>query len=199
MLLVHGGAREDGLGRHLVRRARASLEGLGVELREHDLLADAFDPVLRLSPDEPHALPCDPASDPLTARYQEDVRWAQALVVLHPVWWFAPPAVVKGWVDRVLVHDVALEQREQGPPRGLCAGKRMLVAMTFNTGAAIDRVAFRGHTTFFWRRVVGLSLGLDSVSCLRLYEVRGLEPTRLKRFEGRLGRALSGLVRSLRP
>jgi len=199
VLLVHGGAREEGLGRHLARRARASLEGLGVELREHDLLADGFDPVLRLPPEEPHALPCDPASDPLTARYQEDVRWAQAFVMLHPVWWFAPPAILKGWIDRVLVHDVALEQRQVGAPRGLCAGKRMLVAMTFNTGSAVDRGAFRGHTAFFWQRVVGLSLEVDSVHCLRFYEVQGLERDRLERIVGRLDRALTGLVRRVRP
>lgn len=194
VVVVHGGGRLAGLGRHLAHLARLELEVAGAEVRLHDLLADGFDPVLRLDAEQPHALPCSPEEDALTARYQVDARWANAFVVVHPVWWFAPPAILKGWVDRVLVHDVALEQRAGESPQGLFGEKRMLVVQTFNAARAIDRVVFLGICGFFWKRVVGASVGMERVQRLPLYSVEDLDERRLARFEERLRRALRGLA-----
>ncbi len=35
---------------------------------------------------------------------QEKIVWADALVFQFPLWWFGPPAILKGWFDRVLVQ-----------------------------------------------------------------------------------------------
>ncbi len=195
VLLVHGAARQGGLGLRLRRRALEVLEAGGAEVRVHDLLSDGFDPVLRLPDDAPHATACDAQEDPLPARYQEDVRWAELFVVLHPVWWFAPPAILKGWVDRVLVHDVAIRQRTGGAPLPLLDGRRALLVQTFNTKRAVDRALFLGVTGAFWKRVVFASVGITSLSRLALYEVERLDERRLSRFEARLSRALELLLR----
>lgn len=195
VLLVHGAARSGGLGERLRRHALEVLEAAGAEVRLHDLLGDGFDPVLRLSDDAPHATACEPSEDPLTARYQEDVRWSEVIVVLHPVWWFAPPAILKGWIDRVLVHDVAIRQREGGAPQPLLGGRRALVVQTFNTKRAVDRALFLGVTASFWKRVVFASVGITSVNRLALYEVERLDARRLSRFEERLSRSLRLLLR----
>ncbi len=163
-------------------------------MRVHDLVPDGFDPVLRLADGQPHALPVSPAEDPLCARYQDDVRWATDLAVVHPVWWFAPPAILKGWIDRVLVEDVALRQQSYGPPRGLLAGRRLLVAQTFQTNRALARVAFGGVAGSFWRRVVGLPTGMERVTVLPLFGVQALDAARLARHERRLERAARALV-----
>jgi putative NADPH-quinone reductase len=183
------------LGARLRRHVLEVLAARGAEVRLHDLLEDGFDPVLRLADDAPHAAECDPAQDPLTARYQEDVRWAEVLVVLHPVWWFAPPAILKGWIDRVLVHEVALRQRAGGAPLPLLDGRRALIVQTFNTKRAVDRALFLGFTGAFWKRVVFASVGITSVNRLALYEVERLDEPRLTRFEARLARAVELLLR----
>ncbi len=41
------------------------------------------------------------------AAEQEKVRWADAVVVQFPVWWFGPPAILKGWFDRVFTAGFA--------------------------------------------------------------------------------------------
>jgi putative NADPH-quinone reductase len=194
IVIVFASARAAGLGQRLLECARAELLRAGARVRVHDLLREGFDPVLRLAPGQPYALACPAAEDALTARYQEDARWADSFVILHPVWWFAPPALLMGWVDRVLVHDVALWQREGAAPLGLFGGKRMLVIQTFNAKRAIDRLAFLGISGFFWKRVVAASVGIERVSRLALYSVEGLEAARLERFEMRLRRALQLLV-----
>jgi NAD(P)H dehydrogenase (quinone) len=33
---------------------------------------------------------------------QEKVKWADFIIFQFPVWWFGPPAILKGWFDRVL-------------------------------------------------------------------------------------------------
>jgi putative NADPH-quinone reductase len=194
VLLVIGHGRRTGLCHHLAGVALAALRARGIPHRVHDLLADGFDPRLELGPDEPHATACDAAQDPVAHRYQTDVRWADAYVVVHPVWWFAPPAILKGWIDRVLVHDVAIRQVAEGSPEPLLGGRRALVVQTFQAPRAVERVAFRGITSRLWRSVVFPSIGVDAVEVLGLHRVAGVEPRRLRRFEQKLEAAVARLI-----
>ena len=41
------------------------------------------------------------------ARHAALVRWADALVFVYPTWWMGLPAILKGWLERVLVPGVA--------------------------------------------------------------------------------------------
>lgn len=194
-LVILASGRRGGLCRRLFEHIQGSLEERGVAFRAQDLLGDDFDPVLRLADGEPHARACSADEDPLTARYQADVRWANLFVIVHPVWWFAPPALLKGWIDRVLVDDVALEQREEGPPRPLLGGRSLLVVQSFNTSRQFDSEVFRGHNRFFWKQVVGASVGIERVHRLPLYRVQELSEEDLARFEGRLDRGLGAALR----
>jgi putative NADPH-quinone reductase len=42
---------------------------------------------------------------------QDSLRWAEHLVVLHPVWWGACPALLKGFFDRVLLPGFFFKKR----------------------------------------------------------------------------------------
>ena len=190
-MLGHG--RGESLCHHLAGVAHDQLERLGAELREHDLLGDGFDPVLRLRPDQGHAEEVSPREDPLVARYQEDVRWADAYLLVHPVWWFAPPALLKGWVDRVLADGVALDHSNE-PPKGTLTGRRALVVNTFKAPRAVDRLLMRRISSRFWTNAVFFSVGIRDVTPLALHEVGDLSERRLQRFEQRLRRAATRLV-----
>ena len=37
----------------------------------------------------------------------DDLQWADTLIFVYPTWWYALPAVLKGWLDRTLLPDVA--------------------------------------------------------------------------------------------
>src|SRR5580704_11076167 len=77
--------------------------GHAVDLR--DLYADGFDPVLSArqrgayfdAAEDVHGV-----KDHVTA-----LRWAEALVLVYPTWWFGMPAMLKGWLDRVWLPGVA--------------------------------------------------------------------------------------------
>ena len=39
--------------------------------------------------------------------YVAALRRAEALLLVYPTWWFGPPAMLKGWIDRVWLPGVA--------------------------------------------------------------------------------------------
>lgn len=72
----------------------------------------------------------------------EKLRWADTLVVQFPLWWFGPPAILKGWFDRLFVQGFAqgvLDPRTGRPRRygdGGLTGRRALVVTTVGANAA---------------------------------------------------------------
>ncbi len=43
---------------------------------------------------------------------QEKLKWADHLVWIYPVWWGSVPAIMKGFLDRVLLPGFAFKKRE---------------------------------------------------------------------------------------
>lgn len=39
----------------------------------------------------------------------DDLLWAEVIVLIFPTWWFGPPAILKGWFDRVWAPGVAYD------------------------------------------------------------------------------------------
>jgi len=90
---------------HVRDRAVAALRARGHEVRVTDLYADGFEARLSLAERLGHH--DGPAGRTVVAGYAADLRWARALVLVYPTWWSGPPAIVKGWIDRVWVEGVA--------------------------------------------------------------------------------------------
>ena len=87
-------------------RAMDALRTGGHDVRLTDLHADGFDPTMTCDERRTHKEP-GVAAD--LQRYADDLRWAQALVLVYPTWWSGQPAMLKGWIDRVWVAGVAWE------------------------------------------------------------------------------------------
>jgi NAD(P)H dehydrogenase (quinone) len=86
---------------------------------------------------------------------QEHVAWAEALIFIHPIWWHDRPAILKGWLDRVMTHGFAYQYGATGP-KGLLAGKKGLVLQTAGNPEAV----YDGWGTKDALRAVALSAGL---------------------------------------
>lgn len=70
----------------------------------HDLYEEGFDPVLSSAELERHF-----SFDEQVLSYAEQLDAAEGLVICHPDWWCGPPALLKGWVDRVFRPGFAYE------------------------------------------------------------------------------------------
>lgn len=81
----------------------------GHVVRHHDLYAENFSPVFTPYERLHHTgnLAEKLEKLPELAVHVEDLRWCEALVLVYPTWWSGPPAIVKGWIDRVFMNHVA--------------------------------------------------------------------------------------------
>ena len=89
-----------------------------------DLYAEGFSPVLT-GPELADLTAGKTAADVLP--YQEKIRRAEALVFIYPIWWFSPPALLKGWLDRVLSRGFAYDMGPMGLMPKLKNKKALLV------------------------------------------------------------------------
>jgi NAD(P)H dehydrogenase (quinone) len=99
------------------------------EPRLHDLYGQAFDPVLKAS--ECPGPDYRPSGD--VAAELAIVAEAQVLVLVYPIWFGLPPAMMKGYVDRVLGADFVASCIRDHQPSPLLGGKRLVVVTTSAT------------------------------------------------------------------
>jgi putative NADPH-quinone reductase len=111
------------------------LSAAGVKTRLCDLYAQGFDPVLDANDLGVYA---DPArNQAATQRHCDDLAWCDTLIFIYPTWWYGLPAMIKGWLDRVLVPGLAFHLPDQpaAPIRpGLRHVKRLGVFTTCGAG-----------------------------------------------------------------
>ncbi len=73
-----------------------------------------------------------PLLDPMAAEHAALVRQARTLVFVYPTWWSQPPAILKGWLERVLVPGVAFTFDDKGKVRpGLQNVRRIIGISTY--------------------------------------------------------------------
>ena len=147
----------------IAKAALSALETGGHEIIFHDLYAERFDPLLR-SEEMPKGAEIDEA----LARHCRDLAEAEGIIVVHPNWWGMPPAILKGWVDRVVRPGVAYEFLEgdggEGVPRGLLRARKALVFNTSNTEAKREQEAFGDPLQTLWKNCIFGLCGLEDFS-----------------------------------
>jgi putative NADPH-quinone reductase len=77
----------------------------------------------------------DPISDPQVADHAQRLLAAETLVFVYPTWWAGLPAIVKGWLERVLVPGVGFRFDERtGKVRpGLSQLRRIVGVSTYGS------------------------------------------------------------------
>ncbi|MFT7618352.1 MAG: putative NADPH-quinone reductase [Planctomycetota bacterium] len=191
-LVVFGHGREEGLGCALRDFVSEQLTAATADFRMHDLLQDGFDPVLRLKAGQKIALPPEHYEDALAHQYCQDVLWADVLVFIHPVWWFGMPAIMKGWLDRILVEGIAITQDAGGSPVGLLKQKKVILIQTFGTNKVIEQTLFASMARKYWKRAVILPTGAQPFLPFSLHSADDVTPKRFVQFCDEIKGALLG-------
>lgn len=77
----------------------------GGETRLRDLYAEGFDPLLS---ERCHEIYEDTSTNQAPVQsHCDDLQWADTLIFVYPTWWYGLPAMIKGWLDRVMVPGIA--------------------------------------------------------------------------------------------
>lgn len=125
----------------------------GHEVFFHDLYEERFDAVLT-----GYELVNGTSTDRLVEQHCVEIKEADGIVIIHPNWWGQPPAILKGWVDRVLRQGVAYAFDENdngaGVPQGLLKAKASLVFNTSNTPEKRELEVFGDPLDTIWKNCI---------------------------------------------
>ena len=139
-----------------------TLRDMGHEVRFHDLYAEQFDPVLPSG-----EIPRSAALSGDVMKHCEEIAVADGVVIIHPNWWGQPPAILKGWVDRVIRPGVAYEFLDgdsgEGVPCGLLRAKTAIVLNTSNTSKERERTVFGDPLETIWKNCIFGLCGITNV------------------------------------
>jgi len=137
----------------IARAAVRQLEASGHETFFHDLYREHFDPLLP-GGEIPKNAPLPPA----IAEHCRQIANADGIIIVHPNWWGQPPAILKGWIDRVIRPGVAYEfvdgDSGEGTPNGLLKARAALVYNTSNTNETREKEVFGDPLETIWKNCV---------------------------------------------
>lgn len=141
---------------HLTHVARNSLEKIGWTTTLSDLYAKNFDPCERASH---FASPQDDSRFDVQGEHMhastnnvipgdvtdeiELLDQADLVIFQYPMWWHLPPAMLKGWFDRVFIYGEVYASKKRFE-NGRYTGRRAMVSVTVGTGE--NTYAFNGRS-----------------------------------------------------
>ena len=149
VLIVHAHPEPQSFNAALTGAAADALRKAGHDVTVSDLYADRFDPVAgrhdfleAANPDRFH-YQSEQAHASLNHSFAPDLQREQArllsadlLVLQFPLLWGAPPAILKGWLERVLAYGIAYVDGRRFSS-GLFKGRRAMISVT--TGGTPER------------------------------------------------------------
>ncbi|WP_371156268.1 NAD(P)H-dependent oxidoreductase [Jannaschia sp. 2305UL9-9] len=151
-LIVFCHPKEDSFNASILSLVTSKLEAAQAEYRVRDLYRSGFSPIL--TSQELTDYLDETKNSVRVAQDVADLTWADTLIFVYPTWWYGLPAMLKGWLDRVMVPGVAFIMPQEGETirPGLthitrmgvfttCGASRLLTAMI---GAPGKRTLTRG-------------------------------------------------------
>ena len=135
-----------------------------------------------------------PILDPMAERHAEIVKQAQALVFVYPTWWSTMPAILKGWLERVMVPGVGFVfDEKQHVRRGLTQVRRIVGISTYGSSKLyVKAIHDNGRRTLL--RALRLNTAiLTRRSWMGLYELDNCTAAKRAAFLERVERKMRTL------
>jgi NAD(P)H dehydrogenase (quinone) len=153
VLVIVGHPNTASFNRGIADTVVSTLRSSGHHVMFHDLYEEGFDPIL------PKAeFPSKALLDPVLEQHCRELSEADGIVIVHPNWWGQPPAILKGWVDRVVRPKVAYEFEEgdkgEGIPIGLLKAQIAIVFNTANTPEYRETEVFGDPLENLWKTCI---------------------------------------------
>ena len=174
--LILGHPNPGSLNHAIAEAAMAVLEKLGHTILFHDLYQERFDPIL---PAGEENMPEKNLPEEVQ-RHLHNFKEADGVIIVHPNWWGGPPAILRGWVDRVVRQNSCYNFTKEGVVSHV-GGKIVQIFSTSNTPRDVEIEVYGDPIENFWKVVVFGLLGTQS------FERRNFESVVLSTPEERQG------------
>jgi NAD(P)H dehydrogenase (quinone) len=139
-LVVIGHPATDSFNHALARAYCEAVAACGQVAVQRDLYALGFDPLLRAH--ERPGVPGHRISEDVREEL-ELVRSCRSITLVYPIWYGMPPAIITGYVDRVLGAGLGPQSIRDGEPHALLAGKQLVLLTT--SGSTLPWLAAQGQ------------------------------------------------------
>jgi putative NADPH-quinone reductase len=161
-LIVVANPSTNSFSHAMAAAAERALAEHAYDIAFHDLYVEQFDPVQRTGEQANTS-----SSSELVEQHCSELARADLIVICHPNWWGQPPAILKGWVDRVFRLDTAYAYPSgvgpEGIPVGLLRARHALVFNTSNTPREREVSLFCDPLETLWKNCIFSLCGVASV------------------------------------
>ena len=140
VLLLHAHPDPASFSASLFRNVQQELAAAGHQVDAADLYAEGFDPVLSRA--EWRGYTQVPPNRASVAHNAARLDWAETIVLIFPVWNFGPPAILKGYLDRVFLPGVSFHLTEGRISPGLHHIRSLVAITTYGS-------------TWWWAKLMG--------------------------------------------
>jgi putative NADPH-quinone reductase len=159
VILAH--PNKNSFSHAIAATAVETLNQNGHGVYSHDLYEEKFDPIL---PSE--EIPKDTLLPREIEKHCTEISETDGIIIIHPNWWGQPPAILKGWVDRVVRQGVAYEflkdDKGESIPNGLLKAKVAIVFNTSNTENEREKNIFGDPLESIWENCIFRLYGVNN-------------------------------------
>jgi NAD(P)H dehydrogenase (quinone) len=185
--VVYAHPCDDSYAAALKNTVTVTLTKAGWDVDLCDLYAEGFDPIMSATERRGYH---NTATNTLPVQgYVDRLRAAQALVFVNPVWNFGPPAILKGYYDRVFVPGVSFKLENGQITPAMTHIRKLGVITTY--GASWFRATLAGNpprkvfTRAFW-----YTAKPDKLLYLALYDMNRADQAKRAGYVARVQRAM---------
>lgn len=162
VLIVLAHPKAGSFNHAIAENIREALVSRGDQVTLRDLYAENFDPILT-----PAELERGNVAPPQVREHADAVLAADGIVIVHPNWRCQPPAILKGWVDRVLRAGEAfrfgVDENGKGMAIGMLKARAALVINTSNTPSEDEAVLYGNPLETLWKNCTFSFCGIPKV------------------------------------
>lgn len=144
------------------------------EIQVLDLYEEGFDPVLVFNENKRRR---DMHTDPALAKYREQLSWADQIVLVYPIWWGRPPAMLMGYIDQMFASGFAYRDKGGLLPEGLLKGKSVVCVSTMKGPAHYPLLWLNNAHKALMRKALFNYVGIRKV---KFFEFGSMESPRGK-------------------
>ncbi|HEY4786369.1 MAG TPA: NAD(P)H-dependent oxidoreductase [Bacteroidales bacterium] len=153
ILIVLAHPDKNSFNHAIAHTCRDRLVANGHTVAYHDLYEERFNPIIDLA-----EIPKQAQIDEVIQLHCDDLMSSDGIIIIHPNWWGQPPAIMKGWIDRVIRPGIAYEFADgdngEGIPIGLLKAKAGLVFNTSNTSEIRENNVFKDPLETIWKNCI---------------------------------------------
>lgn len=147
------------------------------EVQVLDLYEENFNPVLVFNEQKRRR---DMYRDPQLEKYREQLIWADKIVLVYPIFWGRPPAMLLGYIDQLFAANFAYRDKKGLFPEGLLKGKSVVCVSTMKGPANYPLLWLHNSHKVLMKRAL---FGFVGIKRVKFFEFGNMESPKGKQAE----------------